>query len=59
MRVTMFRRILLAIDASDSSQIALSYATSLAKSSGASVRVVHVNELLVGGRLTGQNAKVL
>lgn len=46
----MFNRILLAIDDSDSSEAALSYAAAMALRSSASVRVVHVNELLVGGR---------
>jgi nucleotide-binding universal stress UspA family protein len=46
----MFKRILLAVDTSESSDVAISYATSLALSSGATVRVVHVNEYLVGGR---------
>jgi nucleotide-binding universal stress UspA family protein len=46
----MFTRILLAIDDSDSSEAAVSFATALAKQSSASVRVVHVNEYLVGGR---------
>jgi nucleotide-binding universal stress UspA family protein len=46
----MFTRILLAIDDSDSSEAAVSFATAMAKQSSASVRVVHVNEYLVGGR---------
>ncbi len=46
----MFTRILLAIDDSDSSEAAISFATAMAKQSSASVRVVHVNEYLVGGR---------
>lgn len=46
----MFTRILLAIDDSDSSEAAVSFATAMAKQSSASVRVVHVNEFLVGGR---------
>jgi nucleotide-binding universal stress UspA family protein len=46
----MFSRILLAIDDSPSSQVALSYASALAHQSHAAVRVVHVNEYLVGGR---------
>ena len=45
----MFTRILLAIDDSDSSEAAVSFATAMAKQSSASVRVVHVNEYLVGG----------
>ena len=46
----MFTRILLAIDDSASSEAAVSFATAMAKRSSASVRVVHVNEFLVGGR---------
>jgi nucleotide-binding universal stress UspA family protein len=46
----MFSRILLALDGTKSSEVAVSFATALARQSGSSVRVVHVNELLVGGR---------
>ena len=46
----MFSRILLAIDDSASSGVAVSFATALASRSSAVVRVVHVNEYLVGGR---------
>jgi len=46
----MFTRILLAIDDSPSSDVAVSFATAMARQSVASVRVVHVNEYLVGGR---------
>jgi nucleotide-binding universal stress UspA family protein len=46
----MFTRILLAIDDSESSEAAISFATAMARQSAASVRVVHVNEFLVGGR---------
>jgi nucleotide-binding universal stress UspA family protein len=46
----MFNRILLAIDDSSSSEVAISFATAMAKESGAAVRVVHVNEYMVGGR---------
>jgi nucleotide-binding universal stress UspA family protein len=46
----MFTRILLAIDDSASSEAAVSFAAAMARQSSASVRVVHVNELLVGGR---------
>jgi nucleotide-binding universal stress UspA family protein len=45
----MFKRILLAIDDSSSASAAVSFAIAMAKESG-SVRVVHINELLVGGR---------
>jgi nucleotide-binding universal stress UspA family protein len=47
---TMFSRILLAIDDSDSSEAAISFVTALAAQNGGAVRVVHVNEYLVGGR---------
>src|ERR1700728_107199 len=46
----MFTRILLAVDGTRSGETAVSFATALARQSGSSVRVVHVNELLVGGR---------
>jgi nucleotide-binding universal stress UspA family protein len=46
----MFHRILLAIDASESADVAISYASSLAVGTDATIRVVHVNEYLVGGR---------
>jgi len=46
----MFSRILLAIDASSSSEAAVSFAIALAGQSSGAVRVVHVNEYLVGGR---------
>ena len=46
----MFTRILLAIDDSASSEAAVSFAAAMARQSSASVRVVHVNEFLVGGR---------
>jgi nucleotide-binding universal stress UspA family protein len=46
----MFQRILLAIDDSSSSDVTISFATAMALQNGAAVRVVHVNEYLVGGR---------
>jgi nucleotide-binding universal stress UspA family protein len=46
----MFTRILLAIDDSASREAAVSFATALARQGSASVRIVHVNEYLVGGR---------
>ena len=46
----MFSRILLALDGTASSEVAVSFATALAGRSDSCVRVVHVNELLVGGR---------
>jgi nucleotide-binding universal stress UspA family protein len=48
----MFTRILVAIDDSDSNEVTLSFVLALARQSSASVRVVHVNEFLVGGRGT-------
>lgn len=46
----MFTRILLSIDGTDSGDVAVSFTAALAREGGAQVRVVHVNELLVGGR---------
>jgi nucleotide-binding universal stress UspA family protein len=46
----MFKRILLAIDDSASSEAAISFVTALATQHSSAVRVVHVNEYLVGGR---------
>jgi nucleotide-binding universal stress UspA family protein len=46
----MFSRIVLAIDDSESSEVAISFATALAQQYSSAVRVVHVNEYLVGGR---------
>jgi nucleotide-binding universal stress UspA family protein len=46
----MFNRILLAIDDSTSSEVAISFAKAVAAQSSGAVRVVHVNEYLVGGR---------
>jgi nucleotide-binding universal stress UspA family protein len=46
----MFTRILLAVDSSDAGPVAVSYASALASSGAATVRAVHVNEFLVGGR---------
>jgi nucleotide-binding universal stress UspA family protein len=46
----MFSRILVAVDGSDSGTVAVDFATSLAHDPDARVRVVHVNELIVGGR---------
>ena len=46
----MFTRILLALDGTESGDVAVSFATALARQFGSSIRVVHVNELLVGGR---------
>jgi nucleotide-binding universal stress UspA family protein len=46
----MFSRILLAVDGTDSADVAISFTSALARQFDAQVRVVHVNELLVGGR---------
>jgi nucleotide-binding universal stress UspA family protein len=46
----MFTRILLAVDGTDSGEVAVSFTSALARQFEAEVRVVHVNELLVGGR---------
>jgi nucleotide-binding universal stress UspA family protein len=46
----MFERLLVAIDDSPGSDVALSFAVAVAKQSGASVHVLHVNEHVVGGR---------
>jgi nucleotide-binding universal stress UspA family protein len=54
----MFSRILLAIDDSESSEVAISFATALARQYSSAVRVVHVNEYLVGGRGFAVETKV-
>jgi nucleotide-binding universal stress UspA family protein len=46
----MFDRILLAIDDSPSGSAAVSFAIAMAKSSDATVHVIHMNEFVVGGR---------
>jgi nucleotide-binding universal stress UspA family protein len=46
----MFNRILLAVDGTKSGDLAIDFATALAGKFDATVRVVHVNELVVGGR---------
>jgi nucleotide-binding universal stress UspA family protein len=46
----MFERLLLAVDGSPSSEVAISFAASLAEPGAGSVHVVHVNEYVVGGR---------
>jgi nucleotide-binding universal stress UspA family protein len=45
----MFQRLLVAIDNSPGSDVALSFAIALARQSGASIHVLHVNEHVVGG----------
>jgi len=46
----MFNRIVVATDGTESGEAAVSFTTALAREHSAIVRVVHVNELLVGGR---------
>lgn len=46
----MFQRILLALDAGESGSVATSFTIALARTCGAAVQVVHVNEYLAGGR---------
>ncbi|HEY3843849.1 MAG TPA: universal stress protein [Acidimicrobiales bacterium] len=46
----MFDRILLALDNAESGDTAVSFTSALARRLDSEVRVVHVNELLVGGR---------
>ena len=45
----MLKRILLALDSSDSGQVAISFTIALA-GSDTEVRILHINELLMGGR---------
>jgi nucleotide-binding universal stress UspA family protein len=45
----MFDRLLLALDDSPAGEVATLFATALARRTGASVHVLHVNERLVGG----------
>ncbi len=45
----MLNRILLALDSSDSGQVALSFTIALARP-GTEVRILHINEFLLGGR---------
>ncbi|HVC14036.1 MAG TPA: universal stress protein [Acidimicrobiales bacterium] len=46
----MFQRILLALDAGDTGDVATSFTVALARQCDAAVHVVHVNEYLLGGR---------
>jgi nucleotide-binding universal stress UspA family protein len=46
----VFNRILVATDRTESGDAAVSFTAALAREHSATVRVVHVNELLVGGR---------
>ncbi len=46
----MFARILLTVDNTESGDTAVSFTCALARRLDSEVRVVHVNELLVGGR---------
>ena len=45
----MLNRILLALDSSDSGQVAISFTIALARP-GTEVRILHVNEFMLGGR---------
>jgi nucleotide-binding universal stress UspA family protein len=47
---TLFTRILLAVDGTESDEVAASFIAGMASHGGATVRVLHVNEYLVGGR---------
>jgi nucleotide-binding universal stress UspA family protein len=46
----MFQRFLLAIDETPAGELGVSFASALARQTGASVYVFHANEFLVGGR---------
>jgi nucleotide-binding universal stress UspA family protein len=46
----MFKRILLGVDGNESGDVAVSFAIALARRYSSDVRVVHVNQFLVGGR---------
>jgi nucleotide-binding universal stress UspA family protein len=46
----MFQRILLAVDGTESGRVAASFVSAMARERHAEVRVVYVNEFLVGGR---------
>ena len=48
----MFDRILLALDDTPASEVALAFAGALARRTGASVHVLHLNERIVGGNGT-------
>ncbi len=53
----MFSRILLAVDGRNSGDVAVDFATAMALDLDATVRVVHVNELIVGGRGTAYESE--
>lgn len=46
----MFRRVLLAVDGTESGDVAVDFTSAMARDQAATVRVVHVNERIVGGR---------
>jgi nucleotide-binding universal stress UspA family protein len=46
----MFNRILLAVDGTESGDVAISFVSAMARRYSADVKVVYVNEFLVGGR---------
>jgi nucleotide-binding universal stress UspA family protein len=59
----MFQRVLLGMDDSAASQLGLSFMSALARQHSAAVRVLYVNQYVVGGRghtvLTAQQAQAL
>jgi nucleotide-binding universal stress UspA family protein len=46
----MFRKLLVAVDSTDRSEVALSFASAVAHQCSAAVHVLHVNEFVVGAR---------
>lgn len=48
----MFQRVLLAVDGTETGHVAASYAGALARSAGAAVRILYVNEMLTGRGVT-------
>lgn len=50
----MFSRTLLAVDGSASGEVAVSFVSALARHTGCMVRVLHVHELVAGGRGAGR-----
>ncbi len=59
----MFRHLLVAIDETPAAQVALSFATALARDEGGSIHILYANRVLVGGRglaeLSGPEATAL
>jgi nucleotide-binding universal stress UspA family protein len=54
----MFAKVLWATDGSDQADRALEYAVQIAEHEDVELHAVHVVEKLVGGRITGQNARL-